>query len=51
LPYSLFTAHTDLIKIKTDNDMKDWWQITFPKGRQNLIIKDANGYPVQIAYG
>ncbi|MBK1988727.1 alpha/beta hydrolase [Sphaerospermopsis aphanizomenoides BCCUSP55] len=31
--------------------MKDWWQINFPKGRQNLIITDANGYPVQIAYG
>ncbi len=30
--------------------MKDWWQITFPKGRQNLIITDANGYTVQIAY-
>lgn len=31
--------------------MKDWWQATFPKGRQNLIITDASGYPVQIAYG
>lgn len=31
--------------------MKDWWQINFPKGRQNLIISDANGYPVKIAYG
>lgn len=31
--------------------MKDWWQETFPKGRQNLIITDANGYPVKIAYG
>jgi pimeloyl-ACP methyl ester carboxylesterase len=31
--------------------MKNWWQATFPKGRQNLIITDANGYPVQIAYG
>ncbi|MCC5665567.1 alpha/beta hydrolase [Nostoc sp. CHAB 5784] len=31
--------------------MKDWWQATFPKGRQNLIITDAKGYPVQIAYG
>ncbi|WP_138498059.1 alpha/beta fold hydrolase [Nostoc sp. PA-18-2419] len=31
--------------------MKDWWQATFPKGRQNLIISDAYGYPVQIAYG
>jgi haloalkane dehalogenase len=31
--------------------MKDWWQTTFPKGRQNLTITDANGYPVRIAYG
>ncbi|MFM2064048.1 MAG: hypothetical protein RLZZ507_3719 [Cyanobacteriota bacterium] len=31
--------------------MQDWWQLNFPKGRQNLIITDANGYPVQIAYG
>ncbi|MBR8837236.1 MAG: alpha/beta hydrolase [Stigonema ocellatum SAG 48.90 = DSM 106950] len=31
--------------------MKDWWQATFPQGRQSLIITDANGYPVQIAYG
>jgi len=31
--------------------MKDWWQATFPKGRQSLIISDAKGYPVQIAYG
>src|SRR5579883_1567659 len=31
--------------------MKDWWQTSFPKGRQNLIITDASGYPVQIAYG
>ncbi|TAE54432.1 MAG: alpha/beta hydrolase, partial [Nostocales cyanobacterium] len=31
--------------------MKDWWQVTFPKGRQTLTISDANGYPVQIAYG
>lgn len=31
--------------------MKDWWQETFPKGRQNLIITDADGYPVKIAYG
>lgn len=31
--------------------MKDWWQAYFPQGRQNLIITDANGYPVQIAYG
>ncbi|QSJ20701.1 alpha/beta hydrolase [Nostoc sp. UHCC 0702] len=31
--------------------MKDWWQSTFPKGRQSLVITDAKGYPVQIAYG
>ncbi|MBW4615331.1 MAG: alpha/beta hydrolase [Desmonostoc vinosum HA7617-LM4] len=31
--------------------MKDWWQTTFPQGRQNLIISDAKGYPVKIAYG
>ncbi|HYW20933.1 MAG TPA: alpha/beta hydrolase [Nodularia sp. (in: cyanobacteria)] len=31
--------------------MKDWWQATFPQGRQSLIITDADGYPVQIAYG
>ena len=31
--------------------MKDWWQTTFPQGRQSLIITDAQGYPVKIAYG
>ncbi|MEH1906964.1 MAG: alpha/beta hydrolase [Nostoc sp.] len=31
--------------------MKDWWQATFPKGRQSLVITDVKGYPVQIAYG
>jgi pimeloyl-ACP methyl ester carboxylesterase len=31
--------------------MQDWWQSTFPKGRQTLTISDAYGYPVQIAYG
>ncbi|HEY9803138.1 MAG TPA: alpha/beta hydrolase [Leptolyngbyaceae cyanobacterium] len=31
--------------------MKDWWQETFPRGRQSLIISDVDGYPVQIAYG
>jgi haloalkane dehalogenase len=31
--------------------MKDWWQNTFPQGRQSLVITDAQGYPVQIAYG
>lgn len=31
--------------------MQDWWQATFPKGRQTVKIIDANGYPVSIAYG
>ncbi|QLE57627.1 alpha/beta fold hydrolase [Nostoc sp. TCL26-01] len=31
--------------------MKDWWQATFPQGRQSVIISDVQGYPVQIAYG
>ncbi|QIR37608.1 alpha/beta hydrolase [Tolypothrix sp. PCC 7910] len=31
--------------------MKDWWQATFPQGRQSLIITDTKGYPVNIAYG
>ena len=31
--------------------MKDWWQDNFPQGRQNLIINDSQGYPIQIAYG
>lgn len=31
--------------------MQDWWQSTFPKGRQTLTITDGGGYPVQIAYG
>ncbi|WP_392536093.1 alpha/beta fold hydrolase [Nostoc sp. C117] len=31
--------------------MKDWWQATFPKGRQSLVISDVHGYPVRIAYG
>ena len=30
--------------------MQDWWQKTFPQGRQTLTIIDANGYPLQIAY-
>lgn len=29
----------------------DWWQQTFPKGRQTLTIQDANEQPVTIAYG
>lgn len=31
--------------------MNDWWQQTFPNGRQSLRITDANGQPVAIAYG
>lgn len=31
--------------------MSDWWQTTFPNGRQTLTIKDAAGCPVRIAYG
>lgn len=31
--------------------MQDWWSETFPQGRQNLTIVDANGHPVSIAYG
>lgn len=31
--------------------MNDWWQATFPNGRQTLRITDANGTPVNIAYG
>lgn len=31
--------------------MADWWQTTFPNGRQSLSIADANGTSVNIAYG
>ena len=31
--------------------MQDWWQATFPQGRQTLTITDASGHPVSIAYG
>ncbi len=31
--------------------MQDWWQATFPQGRQTLTITDASGYAVEIAYG
>ena len=31
--------------------MQDWWQATFPNGRQTLMIQDANDRPVAIAYG
>lgn len=36
----------------TDSAAKsDWWQQTFPNGRQTLTITDATGHPVSIAYG
>lgn len=31
--------------------MQDWWQATFPQGRQSVEITDANGHQVSIAYG
>ncbi|MDB9314340.1 alpha/beta hydrolase [Spirulina sp. CS-785/01] len=31
--------------------MQDWWQATFPQGRQTLTIEDANGIPIRLAYG
>lgn len=31
--------------------MQDWWQATFPQGRQTIEITDANGHQVSIAYG
>ena len=31
--------------------MQDWWQATFPQGRQTVKIIDANGNLVSIAYG
>lgn len=31
--------------------MKNWWQFHFPQGQQNIIITDAYGYPIKIAYG
>lgn len=31
--------------------MQDWWQATFPQGRQTIEITDANGHKVAIAYG
>lgn len=29
----------------------DWWQQTFPNGRQTLVISDANDHRVTVAYG
>jgi len=31
--------------------MQDWWQQTFPKGRQTVTIRDANNALVNLAYG
>jgi pimeloyl-ACP methyl ester carboxylesterase len=31
--------------------MTNWWQLTFPQGRQTLVIEDAGGERVAIAYG
>lgn len=31
--------------------MTDWWQETFPQGRQTVVIEDANQARVAIAYG
>ncbi|AFY56516.1 putative hydrolase or acyltransferase of alpha/beta superfamily [Rivularia sp. PCC 7116] len=31
--------------------MKNWWQDTFPQGKQTITITDSQGYPVKIAYG
>jgi pimeloyl-ACP methyl ester carboxylesterase len=38
-------------KSSIEKNMKDWWQINFPQGQQNLIISDPHGYPVKISYG
>jgi len=34
-----------------NRSMQDWWQQTFPTGRQSLTIADAAGREVTIAYG
>lgn len=31
--------------------MQDWWQATFPQGRQTIEITDADGHQVSIVYG
>jgi pimeloyl-ACP methyl ester carboxylesterase len=31
--------------------MQDWWQTTFPQGRQSLTVRDGDGELVAIAYG
>ena len=42
---------TDFTAFITASAMQDWWQTTFPKGRQTLAIQDANDRTVTIAYG
>ncbi|MEM7770467.1 MAG: alpha/beta hydrolase [Cyanobacteria bacterium P01_A01_bin.37] len=37
--------------IQHTQQMTDWWQATFPNGRQSLQIADANESLVSIAYG
>ncbi|HEY9643464.1 MAG TPA: alpha/beta hydrolase [Coleofasciculaceae cyanobacterium] len=31
--------------------IENWWQVTFPSGQQTLVIEEANGQQVAIAYG
>lgn len=31
--------------------IQDWWQATFPQGRQHISIRDRQGHEVAIAYG
>jgi pimeloyl-ACP methyl ester carboxylesterase len=40
---------TDLVRAEIMR--QDWWQATFPKGRQQVKIEDASGHQVAIAYG
>jgi pimeloyl-ACP methyl ester carboxylesterase len=37
--------------LKDTATMQDWWQATFPKGRQTVTIQDASDRSVAIAYG
>jgi pimeloyl-ACP methyl ester carboxylesterase len=32
-------------------NIKNWWETVFPRGQQNLVIEDAHGRQVAIAYG
>lgn len=38
-------------KVRSRSMMTDWWQKTFPQGRQTVKILDANQIPVAISYG